>query len=71
MFPNYRLNANWCLLEKHEPYRDAFLYEKASKTDIYATRFPLVTVFSRRDHANDFLELICFKIVAERFAFLK
>jgi hypothetical protein len=28
----------WNLLEKREPYRYAFLYEKAIKTDIYAVR---------------------------------
>jgi hypothetical protein len=27
-------------------YRDAFLYEKAIKTDIYAVRFALLTLFS-------------------------
>ena len=35
----------WNLLEKREPYRDAFLYEKALKTDIYAVRFAFITVF--------------------------
>jgi hypothetical protein len=32
----------WNLLEKREPYREAFLYEKALKTDIknrYGSRF--------------------------------
>jgi hypothetical protein len=32
----------WNLLEK----REAFLYEKALKTDIYAVRLALITVFS-------------------------
>jgi hypothetical protein len=36
----------WNLLEKREPYREAFLYEKALKTDICAVRFALITVFS-------------------------
>jgi hypothetical protein len=36
----------WNLLEKREPYREAFLYEKALKTDIFAVRFALKTVFS-------------------------
>jgi hypothetical protein len=36
----------WNLLEKREPYRDAFLYEKALKTDIYAVRFALTALFS-------------------------
>ena len=36
----------WNLLEKREPYRETFLYEKAIKTDIYAERFTLITVFS-------------------------
>jgi hypothetical protein len=36
----------WNLLEKREPYLDAFLYEKALKTDIYAVRLALITVFS-------------------------
>jgi hypothetical protein len=36
----------WNLLEKREPYREVFLYEKALKTDIYAVRFALITVFS-------------------------
>jgi hypothetical protein len=33
-------------IEKREPHREAFLYEKAIKTDIYAVRFALLTVFS-------------------------
>jgi hypothetical protein len=36
----------WNLLEKREPYRDAFLYEKALKTDICAVRFALTALFS-------------------------
>jgi hypothetical protein len=36
----------WNLLEKREPYRDAFLYENALKTDIYAVRFALTALFS-------------------------
>jgi hypothetical protein len=32
----------WSLLEKREPYRDKFIYEKSIKTDIFA----LITVFS-------------------------
>jgi hypothetical protein len=32
----------WILLEK----REAFLYEKTLKTDIFAVRFALITVFS-------------------------
>jgi hypothetical protein len=36
----------WNLLEKREPYREAFLYEKALKPTIYAVRFALITVFS-------------------------
>jgi hypothetical protein len=36
----------WNLLDKREPYRDAFLYEKALKTDIYAVRFTLTALFS-------------------------
>jgi hypothetical protein len=36
----------WNLLEKREPYREAFLYGKALKTNIYAVRFALITVFS-------------------------
>jgi hypothetical protein len=35
----------WNLLDKREPYRDAFLYEKALKTDIYAVRFTLTALF--------------------------
>jgi hypothetical protein len=31
----------WNLLEKREPYREAFLNEKALKTDNYAVRFAL------------------------------
>jgi hypothetical protein len=34
------------LLEKREPYREAFLYEKALKTDICAVRFALTALFS-------------------------
>ena len=33
-------------ITKREPYRDAFLYEKALKTDIYAVRFALTALFS-------------------------
>jgi hypothetical protein len=37
----------WCnLLEKRKPYRDAFLYEKARKTNICAVRFALKALFS-------------------------
>ena len=36
----------WNLLEKREPYRDALLYEKALKSDIYAVRFALTALFS-------------------------
>jgi hypothetical protein len=36
----------WNLLEKREPFREAFLYEKALKTDIYAVRFALTALFS-------------------------
>jgi hypothetical protein len=36
----------WNLLEKREPFREAFLNEKALKTDICAVRFALITVFS-------------------------
>jgi hypothetical protein len=36
----------WNLLEKREPFREAFLYEKALKTDIYAVRFTLTALFS-------------------------
>jgi hypothetical protein len=34
------------LLEKREPEREAFLYEKAIKTDIFAVRFALTALFS-------------------------
>jgi hypothetical protein len=83
----------WNLLEKREPYREAFLYEKALKTDICAVRFALITVFSLKNEIFSstlrafyknahffttvrlaltlFLELICFKKIAERFALLK
>jgi hypothetical protein len=36
----------WNLLEKCEPFRDAFLYEKALKTVICAVRFALTALFS-------------------------
>jgi hypothetical protein len=36
----------WNLLKKREPYREAFLYEKALKTDIYAVHFALTALFS-------------------------
>jgi hypothetical protein len=36
----------WSLLEKREPFREAFLYEKAIKTDIFAVRFAQITAFS-------------------------
>jgi hypothetical protein len=77
------------LLEK----REAFLYEKALKTDICAVRFALAALFSFKNEIYSstlralykyaqiftrvrlalmlFLELICFKIIAERFALLK
>jgi hypothetical protein len=82
----------WNLLEK----REAFLYEKALKTDICAVRFALITnltlfsfkieIFSYTlpnlyKNAQIFttvrlaltllLELICFKIITERFALFK
>jgi hypothetical protein len=79
----------WNLIEK----REAFLYEKALKTDICAERFALITVFSFKNRIFSstlrafyknaqffttvrlaltlFLELICFKIIAERFALSK
>jgi hypothetical protein len=34
------------LLEKREPFHEAFLIEKAIKTDIFAVHFALITVFS-------------------------
>jgi hypothetical protein len=36
----------WNLLEKREPYRVAFIYEKVLKTDINAVRFALTALFS-------------------------
>jgi hypothetical protein len=36
----------WNLLEKREPYREAFLHEKVLKTDICAVRFSLTALFS-------------------------
>jgi hypothetical protein len=36
----------WNLLEKREPYREAFLYEKALKRDTCAERFALTALFS-------------------------
>jgi hypothetical protein len=36
----------WNLLEKREPFREAFLYEKALKTDIFAVRSALTALFS-------------------------
>jgi hypothetical protein len=36
----------WNLLEKREPYREEFLYEKALKRDICAVRFALSALFS-------------------------
>jgi hypothetical protein len=36
----------WNLLEKREPYREAFRDEKALKTDICAVRFALTALFS-------------------------
>jgi hypothetical protein len=33
-------------LEKRESFREAFLYEKALKIDIYAVRFALTALFS-------------------------
>ena len=70
MVPFYRLNGNFSFkLEqcraKHWPFffiKSIFIYEKALKTGIYTVRFT-PTIF--------FLELICFKLVAERFALLK
>jgi hypothetical protein len=38
----------WNLLEKREPYREAFLYEKALKTDICAVRFALTAFLTLR-----------------------
>jgi hypothetical protein len=81
------------LLEKREPFRDAFFCEKSIKPDIYAERFALTVlftckneIFSGADRAvyknaqiftpvrfalTLYLELICIKIIAERFALLK
>jgi hypothetical protein len=83
----------WNLLENREPYREAFLYEKALKQIFvrYASRLQHYLalkneIFSSTDRASYkdarifttvrlalalFLELICFKIIAERFALLK
>jgi hypothetical protein len=36
----------WNLLEKREPYSEAFLYKKALKTDIFAVRLALTALFS-------------------------
>jgi hypothetical protein len=36
----------WNLLEKREPFREAFLYEKALKIDICAVLFALTALFS-------------------------
>jgi hypothetical protein len=41
-----RFRNGWNLLEKREPYREAFLYKKALKTDICAVRFALTALFS-------------------------
>jgi hypothetical protein len=35
----------WNLLEKREPYREAFLYKKSIKADICAVRFALTALF--------------------------
>jgi hypothetical protein len=35
----------WNLLEKHEPYREAFLSEKVLKTVTYAVRFALTVLY--------------------------
>jgi hypothetical protein len=42
----------WKLLEKREPYHEAFLYEKALKTDICAVRFALTALFHK--HNRDY-----------------
>jgi hypothetical protein len=34
------------ILKRGEPFREAFLYEKAIKTNVHAVRFALITVFS-------------------------
>ena len=34
----------WYLLEKREVYREAFLFEKALKTDIYTVGFALTAL---------------------------
>jgi hypothetical protein len=54
----------WNLLEKREPYREAFLYEK---TDIFAVRFALTAlfsfkneIFSRTLRANTFFRIDLF-----------
>jgi hypothetical protein len=39
---------SWSLL-KRIPFRDAFFYEKSLKTDIYAVRFALIALFSRKN----------------------
>jgi hypothetical protein len=44
----------WNLLEKRKPYREAFLYEKALKTDICAVSFALIVLFCFLQKRSDF-----------------
>ena len=46
VFRDFNILFWWILLERSEPYHDAFLYEKVLKTDIYAVRFTLTALFS-------------------------
>ena len=46
MIKCYRLNSIFSF--KREPYRDAFLFEKAIKTDIYAGRFALLNFLAEK-----------------------
>ena len=51
----------WNLLEKREPFRDAFLYEKSVKIDINAVRFALTALFSFKNEIFSITERAFYK----------
>jgi hypothetical protein len=51
----------WNLLEKREPFRDAFLFEKSVKIDINAVRFALTALFSFKNEIFSITERAFYK----------
>ncbi len=51
----------WNLLEKREPFRDAFLYEKSVKIDIYAVRYALTALLALKNEIFSITERAFYK----------